>query len=71
MKFIAKLTFILLLILLDIPGAAGERPIRIKAVGDIMLGSYHPDGFLRPEEKGSILKYIRPLIQDADITLGI
>ncbi|MBT4035141.1 MAG: CapA family protein [Candidatus Marinimicrobia bacterium] len=70
MKFIAKLTFILLLILLDIPGAAGERPIRIKAVGDIMLGSYHPDGFLRPEEKGSILKYIRPLIQDADITLG-
>ncbi|MBT5236136.1 MAG: hypothetical protein HOM18_12655, partial [Candidatus Marinimicrobia bacterium] len=70
MKIIAKYTCTLLLILLSIPGAADENPIRIKAVGDIMLGSYHPDGFLRPEEKGSILKYIRPLIQDADITLG-
>lgn len=35
-----------------------------------MLGSYNPDGFLRPDEKGSILQYIRPLLQDADITLG-
>lgn len=34
------------------------------------MGSYHPDGFLRPEEQGSILQYIRPLLQDADITLG-
>ncbi len=51
-------------------GAAEERPIRIKAVGDIMLGSYHPDGFLRPDEKGSILNYIRPVTQDADITFG-
>ncbi|NQT62136.1 MAG: CapA family protein [Candidatus Marinimicrobia bacterium] len=70
MKIITRLTYTLLLILLSIPGTADDRPIRIKAVGDIMLGSYHPDGFLRPEEKGSILKYIRPLVQDADITLG-
>lgn len=35
-----------------------------------MLGTLNPDGFLRPEEKGSILKYIRPHLLDADITLG-
>ena len=44
--------------------------IRIRAVGDIMLGALNPAGFLRPEEKGSILTYIRPLLQDADITVG-
>lgn len=47
-----------------------EETVRIRAVGDIMLGTATPDGFLRPEEKGSILKYIRPVLLDADITLG-
>lgn len=49
---------------------AADNTLRIRAVGDIMLGALNPDGFLRPEEKGSILKYIRPVLQDADITLG-
>ncbi len=44
--------------------------IRIRAVGDIMLGTVTPDGFLRPEEKGNILKYISPLLNDADLTIG-
>ena len=70
MKFTAKLICILILIILDNQVLAEERPIRVKAVGDIMLGSYHPEGFLRPDEKGSILNYIRPVTQDADITLG-
>ena len=61
---------ILLLIICTSFGIAEEKIIRIKAVGDIMLGSYHPDGFLRPDEKGSILTYIRALIKDADITIG-
>ena len=47
-----------------------DNTLRIRAVGDIMLGSLNPDGFLRPEEKGSILTYIRPVLQDADLTLG-
>ncbi|MCF7826495.1 MAG: CapA family protein [Candidatus Marinimicrobia bacterium] len=70
MNSFIRLSPILLIILLVSVGFAEEKTIRIKAVGDIMLGSYHPDGFLRPDEKGSILKYIRPLLQDADITLG-
>ncbi|MBT3229897.1 MAG: CapA family protein [Candidatus Marinimicrobia bacterium] len=70
MNIFNKFTPLLLLTLLMNIGVAEEQSVRIKAVGDIMLGSYHPDGFLRPDEKGSILKYIRPLIRDADITIG-
>jgi len=70
MKFSATYIYTLLILLAMNHGAAEERSIRIKAVGDIMLGSYHPEGFLRPDEKGSILNYIRPVLQDADITIG-
>ncbi len=49
---------------------AEEKTVTFRAVGDIMLGSLHPDGFLRPDEKGSILKYIHPFTIDADITIG-
>ncbi len=70
MKLSRKITTIFLIILLTSTGAVEAKAIRIKAVGDIMLGSYHPDGFLRPDDKGSILKYIRPVLQDADLTIG-
>lgn len=70
MKFLKIYIYSLLLIASMNHGKAEEIPIRIKAVGDIMLGSYHPEGFLRPDEKGSILKYIRPVVMDADITIG-
>ena len=49
---------------------AQTTQVRIRAVGDIMLGTSTPDGFLRPPEKGSILKYIKPQLLDADLTLG-
>jgi len=70
MIFTTRLIYSILVTLLIGVGFGAEKPIRIKAVGDIMLGALNPDGFLRPDEKGSILKYIRPLLQDADITLG-
>jgi len=44
--------------------------IHVRAVGDIMLGTQTPTGFLRPQTKGSILKYIQPYLQAADLTLG-
>ncbi len=47
-----------------------NESIHIRAVGDIMLGTLSPDEFLRPDEKGSILKYIRPYLLDADLTFG-
>ena len=31
----------------------GQESVRVRAVGDIMLGTYTPDGFLRPEEKSA------------------
>lgn len=66
-----KLNTLLILILVMFPlNVNAQESIRIRAVGDIMLGSAVPDGFLRPEEKGSILQYIRPLLQDADLTVG-
>jgi len=65
------LTFSLILFLAS-PGFGDdtENLIRIRAVGDIMLGALNPDGFLRPDEKGSILTHVRPLLQDAHITMG-
>lgn len=44
--------------------------LKIRAVGDIMLGTATPTGFLRPPEKGSILKYIQPELLNADLTMG-
>lgn len=59
------------LIILSVVFCSGAQPnIRVKAVGDIMLGTASPDGFLRPPEKGNILKYINPHLVDADITVG-
>lgn len=66
-----RIIYILLQLLICLSSVhSQENTVRIRAVGDIMLGALNPDGFLRPEEKGSILKYIRPALQDADITLG-
>ncbi len=70
MKHTFKQILLSTCLLLPIAITAADDTIRIRAVGDIMLGTLNPDGFLRPDEKGSILKYIRPMLLDADITLG-
>ncbi|MEA3288506.1 MAG: CapA family protein [Candidatus Marinimicrobia bacterium] len=61
---------LLLVSLAAVSGADPEPGIRIRAVGDIMLGTATPAGFLRPEAKGNILKYINPVLCDADLTVG-
>lgn len=68
-KYIAQILLFLSIVSLSY-GREQERSIRIRAVGDIMLGTLTPDGFLRPEEKGNILKYINPFLLDADLTIG-
>ncbi len=65
-----KRLFIIFISLSIAYGANNDGTVRIRAVGDIMLGTTTPDGFLRPENKGNILKYINPYLQDADLTIG-
>ena len=69
-KKISTRSVFLLLILHSGFCVGAEELVRIRAVGDIMLGTATPDGFLRPVGKGSILRYISPLLQDADLTIG-
>lgn len=49
--------------------ATGSK-LRIRAVGDMMLGSSFPEGVLPPDDGvGSFLK-VQNLLQDADVTFG-
>ncbi|RKG96356.1 CapA family protein, partial [Corallococcus carmarthensis] len=46
------------------PGAK----LRIRATGDLMLGTTVPEGYLPPEGGGSVIASVRPLLEDADLT---
>ncbi|NBD12850.1 CapA family protein [Corallococcus sp. c25j21] len=46
------------------PGAK----LRIRATGDLMLGTTVPEGYLPPEGGGSVIAAVRPLLEDADLT---
>ncbi|WP_375755648.1 CapA family protein [Corallococcus exercitus] len=46
------------------PGAK----LRIRAAGDLMLGTTVPEGYLPPEGGGSVIAAVRPLLEDADLT---
>jgi hypothetical protein len=46
------------------PGAK----LRIRAAGDLMLGTDVPEGNLPPEGGGSVIAGVRPLLEDADLT---
>ncbi|RKG99289.1 CapA family protein [Corallococcus sp. CA053C] len=46
------------------PGAK----VRIRATGDLMLGTTVPEGYLPPEGGGSVIASVRPLLEDADLT---
>ncbi|QAT81638.1 CapA family protein [Corallococcus coralloides] len=46
------------------PGAK----LRIRAAGDLMLGTTVPEGHLPPEGGGSVIAAVRPLLEDADLT---
>ena len=46
------------------PGAK----VRIRAVGDVMLGTTVPEGHLPPDGAASVIVGVRPLLEDADLT---
>ncbi len=48
------------------PAAAGT--LRLRAAGDVMLGTEIPEGHLPPEDGARSLEPVAPLLQDADLT---
>ena len=49
---------------------APTRPLRIKAVGDVMLGTDYPTDRLPADDGRAQLARVRDLLRDADITFG-
>lgn len=53
------------------PAAGAElRPLRIKAVGDLMLGTDYPTDRLPADDGREQLSRVRDLLRDADVTFG-
>lgn len=46
------------------------RTLRLRAVGDIMLGTDFPAGHLPPDDGATLLQPVRSLLTDADLTFG-
>lgn len=44
--------------------------LRLRAVGDLMLGTSVPEGVLPPEDGAHLLDDVAPLLRDADLTFG-
>ncbi len=59
--------------LASLPPAAPEKQgakLRIRAVGDVMLGTSFPAGYLPPDDGAHLLDAVVPLLQDADLTFA-
>jgi len=50
------------------PAPPEDARVRIRAVGDVMLGTTVPEGYLPPEGPEGVLASVRPLLEDADLT---
>jgi len=50
--------------------AGGDGVLRIRAVGDVMLGTVFPAGYLPPEDGAHLLDAVAPLLQDADLAFA-
>jgi hypothetical protein len=48
-------------------GDASKR-VRLRAVGDVMLGTDFPEGHLSPEDGAEVMRDVIPLLKDADLT---
>ncbi len=53
---------------LNRPPPPADAKVRIRAVGDVMLGTTVPEGHLPPDGAGSVIADVRPLLEDADLT---
>lgn len=47
-----------------------ETFLRLRAVGDVMLGTTVPEGHLPPDDGATLLSTVAPLMRDADLTFA-
>ncbi len=69
----AMFALALALVLSADPVDAGTPPLpflRLRAVGDVMLGTTVPEGHLPPDDGAHLLDAVIPLLQDADLTFA-
>jgi poly-gamma-glutamate capsule biosynthesis protein CapA/YwtB (metallophosphatase superfamily) len=59
-----------LVLALALAAAPAEPFLRLRAVGDVMLGTSVPEGHLPPEDGATLLDAVKPLLQDADLTFA-
>lgn len=50
--------------------ASNTDTIRLRSVGDLMIGTLFPEGYLPPDDARGTFSAVKPLLQDADITFG-
>jgi poly-gamma-glutamate capsule biosynthesis protein CapA/YwtB (metallophosphatase superfamily) len=50
------------------PAPPEDAKVRIRAVGDVMLGTTEPEGYLPPEGAEGVIAAVKPLLEDADVT---
>jgi len=50
------------------PPPPADARLRIRAVGDVMLGTSFPEGLLPPDDGAASLASVAPLLRDADLT---
>ncbi len=48
--------------------AAPPATLRLRAVGDVMMGSEEPAGYLPADDGKALLDGVKPLLLDADLT---
>lgn len=49
---------------------AAPAPLRLRAVGDMMLGTTVPEGYLPEDDGAHLLDAVAPLLRDADLTFA-
>jgi tetratricopeptide (TPR) repeat protein len=52
------------------PPVPAGKTVRIRAVGDLMIGSDFPEPMLPPDDAAHIFDDVRELLKDADVTFG-
>jgi poly-gamma-glutamate capsule biosynthesis protein CapA/YwtB (metallophosphatase superfamily) len=66
----SEMNSMLLALLLSQVAPSPNGTIRIRAVGDVMLGSAFPEGHLPPDNGSHLLDAVAPLLKDADLTFA-
>ncbi|MFO0594489.1 MAG: CapA family protein [Myxococcaceae bacterium] len=64
------MTFAVVVVAVLAQSPAAEPALRLRAVGDMMLGTSVPEGKLPPDDGAHLLDAVKPLLLDADFTFA-